>query len=110
MNDVDVRGVAKAQKGILWCILGAIIILVLCIFVAQAFNILYLPLAIIEIYFVYKLLTALKSKYWILWIIGIIIPYLSLILLLVLNDRATKTIKQHGYKVGLMGARLDDIK
>jgi len=110
MNPIDIFGIAKAQKGILWCVLANIIIYALAFFVSQAFNLLILVLIIVEIYFVYKLLKALGSKYWILWIIGMIIPGLSLILLLVLNSNATKAIKSQGYKVGLMGARLADIK
>jgi hypothetical protein len=107
---VDVLAIAKAQKGILWCVAGAILIVVLGLSISQLFNLLGLPLIIVEIYFAYKLLIAFKSKYWILWLIGMLIPYFSLILLLVLNERATKVIRAQGYKVSLMGARLADIK
>ena len=109
-GSVDVLTVAKAQKGILWCVIAAIVIYFLGFAVAQAFNILTLPLAVVEIYFAYKLLVALKSRYWVLWLIGMMIPILSIILLLVLNDRATKSIRAQGYKVGLMGAHLEEIK
>ncbi len=107
---VDVLTVAKAQKGILWCVVAAIVIFGLGAVVAWAFNLLDLPLAVVEIYFAYKLLVALKSKYWILWLIGMLVPFLSFILLLVLNDRATKAIRAQGYKVGLMGANLANIR
>ncbi len=41
--------------------------------------------------------------------IGLIIPCVSLIVLLVLIIEATRTLKQHGIKVGLMGASQSDL-
>lgn len=38
--------------------------------------------------------------------ISMILPLINLIVLLVVNSRATKRIREAGYKVGLMGAKL----
>lgn len=37
-------------------------------------------------------------------ILAMFVPLLNLIILLVLNARATRTLREAGYKVGLLGA------
>jgi hypothetical protein len=37
-----------------------------------------------------------------------IIPYVGLIVLLIINSRATGVLNKHGYRVGLFGASLSD--
>lgn len=49
-------------------------------------------------------------KYVWLWLVGMLIPLLSLILILIINSRATAFIRKNGFAVGLMGAKVNDIK
>lgn len=94
---------AKAQKGILWCILGNV-----------AGVLFYWPILVavlpFQIYFVYKLAISLRMVAPLVWCIAMFIPLVSLLLLLVLSQRATKAIRQKGVKVGLMGARIADLE
>jgi hypothetical protein len=98
----EVLAVAKAQKGVLWCVLANL--------ACFAFPPLYLAVLPFQLYFIYKLASALKSKVPILWVLGMFVPLLSLILLLVLSQGATKAIQSAGFKVGLMGAKVSEIE
>jgi hypothetical protein len=98
----EVLAVAKAQKGVLWCVLANLA----CI----AFPPLYLVVLPFQLYFIYKLASALKSKVPILWVLGMFLPLLSLILLLILSQGATRAIQAAGFKVGLMGAKVSEIE
>jgi len=42
--------------------------------------------------------------------IGAAIPCVGLLFLLIVNSKATKTLKQNNIRVGLLGARMSDIK
>ncbi len=61
---------------------------------------------------VYQLSAALGdgSTKRVLLVIGMIIPLVSLIILLVVNQKATKLLKSQGIRVGLMGAKLADLE
>lgn len=39
-----------------------------------------------------------------------LIPYINIVVLLILNHRATTAIRSAGFSVGLMGANLQEIK
>ncbi len=102
--------VAKAQKNLLLSVLasivsnglfnvagdtaGAQLIAALVVLAILAFN----------IWCVYRLCKAL-DKGPVLWIIAMFIPLINLICLLVLNQQATRHLKDRGIKVGLMGAK-----
>ncbi len=94
--------IAKAQKGILWCILASLI----CIFFLRFGLLILLP---IQIYYVYKLASSLRAGLPALWVLGMLVPLLSLILLMVLSSRATGAIRTSGFRVGLMGAKIREI-
>jgi hypothetical protein len=94
--------IAKAQKSILWCILCNLI----CLFI-PLFYLIVIP---VQIYFVYQLAAALEVGVPILWAAGMLVPLLSLILLLILSQRATNEIRNAGFNVGLMGANLREIE
>jgi len=98
----DTLKIAKAQKGVLWCILGNFV----CIFIPFVF-IVALPF---QIYYIYKLASSLKAGTPVLWVLGMFVPLLSLILLLILSSRATAALRAAGFKVGLMGARTKEIE
>jgi len=94
--------IAKAQKGILWCILANF----LCYFIPFGFLIV-LPF---QIYYIYKLAQELECNTPILWCIGMLIPLFSLILLFILSQKATGHLQREGFKIGLMGANLDKVR
>ncbi len=92
--------IGKRQKQILWMIL-------ICLVANIASRLLQAPVLIIvaalfQFYFVYKLAKSVGSMAW-PYIILLFIPLLGLIGLFVLSDKATKILKNHGLKVGLMG-------
>lgn len=104
-NNTEVLDIAKRQKAIIWLILISIPVY------AASLVIPFLPLivGIISLVFIYQLAAALKeSAPWLYVILGLI-PCISLIALLVINSRATSALKAHGIRVGLMGARRDDL-
>ena len=94
--------IARAQKGILWCILAT--------FVALAIPIAFLIILPFQIYYTYKLAQSLECGPPILWCIVMFVPLLSLIFLLILSQKATGRLKDAGFKVGLMGANIDEVR
>lgn len=96
----DIIEVAKRQKSIMWMILISL--------VAMFIPFATIVTGIIQIYFIYKLATALRSSAAWVYIILAFIPFVGLIALLILNGKATKKLKENGIKVGLMGARMAD--
>lgn len=60
----------------------------------------------VSIYGLVRLFQGLKMAMWVRGIIFLtmILPLINLLVLLRLNSRATKTLREAGYKVGLMGA------
>ena len=98
----ELIAIAKYQKGILWC--------VLCNLLCFALPFAFLVVIPIQLYFVYKLSSSLKQGFPILWCIGIFIPLLSLIMLLILSQKATSALKEKGISVGLMGAKIADVE
>jgi len=94
--------IAKAQKGVIWCILGNLI----CILVPFAFLV-ALPF---QMYYIYRLASSLRAGLPVLWLLGMFVPLLSLILLLILSSRSTAAIRAAGFRVGLMGAKIREIE
>jgi len=95
-TNAEVVAIAKKQKAIIWLILASL--------AAFVFPPAWIVIAVVQILFVFQLVKALKlSAAWV-WCIGMIIPLVSLLLLLVLNGKATTAIKGKGVRVGLMGA------
>jgi hypothetical protein len=56
-----------------------------------------------------KLASALRSRFVWLWVIGALIPCVSLIVLVAINSNATSALQLSGVRVGLLGARLRDL-
>ena len=101
----DVYTVAKFQKYLLVLVLVNIFITLFVRSVPIS-----LVMSIITMYFIYQIGTGLKMKYVWLWLVGMLIPLLSLILILVMNSKATSFIRKNGFTVGLLGAKITDIK
>jgi len=61
-------------------------------------------------YYVYKLASNLRVFAPVIWVLGMFIPCINLILLLYLSSRAYHVLKGAGFRVGLMGANLEEIE
>jgi hypothetical protein len=99
--------VARAQKGLLLAIL-----LELASIVPQLGWPLYVVGVVLSYWAVYTMGDALRAHESGLsmgggskWLILIWLPYIGFIALLVLNQKATRFLKDAGYSVGLFGAR-----
>ena len=120
------RVIAGAQRRMIWAILGAFLVGISAAMGAAitANSPLGLDLTVFLLYLVrlgfvvfmmvcvYQLSAALgdgMSKR-VLLVIGMLLPLISLIILLVVNQMATKTLKSHGIRVGFMGAKLADLE
>jgi hypothetical protein len=107
----DVRSVAVYQKGILICIL-----LNLC----AVFGQFLIPDQLRLLYFLGVLLISLTGTVFTFLLatkvygvaLGIVlglltlIPCVGLVVLLIVNGKATNVLRQNGYRVGLLGAKL----
>lgn len=111
----DLISVATFQKGVLYCIL-AYILLVGFQFAIPPEGRLYLGLIALGVIitatvFVFLLATKVYSTCLGI-VLGILtlIPCLGLIVLLIINAKATGVLKQNGIRVGLLGANTADIR
>lgn len=118
----DLRKVAQYQKGIIYCILANLILFVVNIAAGQAGDqgtVMFLGLAIIGVYLIVAIaqlafIVLLATQVYnlglgILFGVLSFVPCLGLILLLVVNQKATGVLQQNGIKVGLMGANMSQV-
>jgi hypothetical protein len=110
----DLRSVATYQKGIIVCIL-IYLIAVITQFVLPAELRLFLGLALLALgitatVFVFLLSIKVYSVgLGILFAFLTMVPCIGLVMLLVINAKATGILRQNGIKVGLLGASTSDI-
>jgi hypothetical protein len=111
----DLRTVALAQKAIIVCILLNISA-VLCIFLLPR-EWLALVVAGVLVLIVAQMVSVvtLAIKVYnvgtgIIYGIGTMVPYIGLILLLVINNKATKVLRENGHHVGFFGADLSEFR
>lgn len=111
--------IAKWQKFLLWSVVVSIASFFLIypednttsgVLIHAAMTLVEVVLYIIPICVVYKMLLTLRMESRILWMIGMFVPGVSLVVLLLLNNRATKAIRTAGFHVGLMGADIKEIE
>ncbi len=122
--DPGLYKIAVAQRRIMWIILCAILLMVSFAFgaaitpsgngaivVIAIISLLRVGIVVMMMVGIYQLSAALGNSTGtsVLFVIGMLIPCVSLIILLVINQKATKTLTDNNIKVGLMGARLSDI-
>ncbi len=101
-TNIEAYEVGKKQKAIMWLILASLI----AFFIPYATFV----VGIIGIVLVYQLAKAQKSSVAWLWALLQIIPVVSLICLLIINQKATSILKQKGVRVGLMGGDSTQLK
>lgn len=110
----DLREVAVRQRAIMLCILGYIVLLVLRFVVPPPFNLFALlaafAVSITAMVFVFMLSVAIYNTGMGIFLgILTLVPLVNLIVLLIINGKATKILREHGIKVGLMGADTSQI-
>lgn len=115
LSQEDLRSTALYEKGINLCILAYLPLVVLQfaippearLFIALAI----IPISITATVFVFLLATKVYSTgLGILLGILTLIPCIGLIVLLIINAKATTVLKERGIRVGLLGAKMSDIK
>jgi hypothetical protein len=110
----DLRNVAKYQKGILVCILIYLIAVVFQFLIPPEMRLLLglgvLVVGIAGTVFVFLLATKVYSTgTGVLLGILTLIPCIGLIVLLVINGKATGVLRKNGINVGLLGANVSQI-
>jgi hypothetical protein len=105
----DLRKVASYQRAILICILIYIVTFMGQFAVPPAqrtiLAVLTFCVSLVATVFVFMLAMKVYSRgLGILLGILAIIPCIGLLVLLMINDKATKILRQNGYKVGFLGA------
>lgn len=105
------RRVASAQKLVMYALLANIVLNILSMTVPMpraALVCIGIITIILSMVAVFSLAKHIKSTAMsIVYMLFMIVPCLSLLMLLLLNQEATKLLTSNGYKVGLMGANLD---
>jgi hypothetical protein len=105
----DLRTIAVRQKAVMYCILGyfgcGVLSMVTPMPIKVIFSLGLLASMVTGAVFVFMLSIALyNTGAGIVLGILTLIPLIGLIILLVINGRATSVLREHGIKVGLMGA------
>jgi hypothetical protein len=109
----DVRAVAVYQKVIQVCILLYLLVMFASIFtppaLQQFIGLALLPVGLAGVVSVFLLSAKVYNTFLGLFLaILTLIPCLGILILLIINGKATKVLRENGYKVGLLGARLSD--
>ena len=113
-NREDLRSVAKYQKGVLICILVQLVSIVAQFLVPPqvqgVLGIGVLVVGLVGAVFVFLLsMKTYGTGLGILLGILALAPCIGLIVLLIVNGKATKVLKQNGIQVGLLGANTSAI-
>lgn len=109
---LDLRKVAMQQRSIMYCILTEIAVLVAQFAVHSSMPVLglllsfiYLGIAVTGAVFLFMLAISIYNVALgvVLGILSLV-PLLGLLILLMVNGKATKLLRSHGTRVGLLGA------
>ena len=106
--DVWTHEVAVAQRRVLLSVLVTLFSNVLLragSLPATVSLTLFLAVAGVSMWCVYKLATALSTPRVPLWTLAMLIPWVGFVCLAVLNQRATRYLRSRGVTVGLLGAK-----
>lgn len=113
LSRLELQQVAKYHRVLLWSLLAAIAANLAYRSLGEPFIIIfvYLAAAVLQIFALYKLGKSLKISraYMLLLMVGLFVPILGLLILLFMHDKAMKTMKAAGVKVGFMGAEPSSI-
>lgn len=112
--DDQVREVARAQRRLLLGILASIFANIAVSSISSpstpvvgviAGAVLALVVAAYDIYWLFRLCRALEIFPWV-YAAGTLLPVMGLLILAVVNQKATAFLKSRGVKVGLLGAKV----
>ena len=105
---IRLKRLAIGQKIILYAIALYLIIVLLRNFFGPAVYLIVVLSLAMSLVGVYNVLSALKVPlpFRIITFILLVLPYINLILLCVLNFKATKILREAGFSVGVFGAKL----
>jgi hypothetical protein len=121
MNPEDLRTVAMSQKAIIYCILGEVCTIPLRfamnammpeaqLVAALLLLAFYLVVGITAAVFIFMMAVKVYSTgVGVLLGILTLIPCIGLIVLLIINAKATSIMRQNGVRVGLLGANMSDL-
>src|SRR6476469_5773952 len=105
---LELQEIAKYHRLLLWSILAALVANLSHLSLGdQPIGLLvYFSVAAFQIFTLYNLGTSLKlSVVWmVLLMVGLFLPFMGLLILLSIHDKAMKAMKASGVKVGFMGA------
>jgi hypothetical protein len=109
----DVKSVAVAQKAIMVCILLQMSTGALQFFVPHEYVIGFLVFAVLVMLASVVSVMMLAMKVFniglgIVYGFGTILPCIGLIVLLIVNQRATRILRDNGHEVGFFGAKLSE--
>ena len=110
IDEKKIKGVALGQKVIIYSILLYFVAVGISTASQTTSLLIIIPLVLwfaLSLFGVFKVLANIKMHlaFKILYFVLLFIPLINLFALLGLNSRATKTLKEAGYKVGLLGAK-----
>ena len=105
----DLRQIAVRQKAIMYCILGYIVFFVLGFVLPEELRVIaglgVIAAAITGAVFVFMLAISIyNTAAGILLGLLTMVPLIGMIVLLIVNMKATAILRAHGIRVGLMGA------
>jgi len=112
----QLREIARGQNLLMWAVAANIAGNVTLRVLSDQGLLIILPIAVAILAFMFYSLSRLTSamRYSTVAIVflclAMFIPCVSLIILVILSGQASKVLKAAGVRVGLMGARADDIK
>jgi hypothetical protein len=103
------RRIVVLQRRILLAVLVNIVAYPVFAFLPKTGLIVEISVAIFQVVYIGKLASALRQRFVWLWVVGALIPCVSLIVLVAINSNATSALQRSGLRVGLLGARLRDL-
>lgn len=119
----DIERVARNQRVIIWVIFFRVLLLLGTVVVFGIYGGQALPagvslavviarlvqfgLFVVAVVFVVMLMDSMRMEVWkcVVAAIAVLLPWIGLIVLVVVNGKATRLLRGAGYEVGLMGAR-----
>ena len=102
--------IAGGQRLVIYAILLNLVVFALTVAIGDIAALLYLPVLALSLVGLHRLASGLGYAVWkeVCLMVLMLIPLLNIITLVVINSRATKTLRAGGYTVGLLGAsRID---
>ena len=104
-SDSQIEDVRVGQKLIIYAILLNVTVAIAAAYY-PLLGVVQIVTLIVTILGLLRLFRGLGTAIWarVILIILMFVPLVNLVVLLMLNSRATKALREAGYKVGLMGA------